>query len=172
MENNQITDLENKFCLIYTSGPVPFVGDAKKTYELVFLGKSGNYSEVGDVEADVESSIKSRELLVREDIKKRIDELQSEQIVSATSLRPRLTEMLLRISDECSHSVYEDKFGNKLSPAALRSVAVTAISKLTEMYGIKEDIAHKVMLEGKDGAGIVFNVIAPEPKQDSENLLE
>ena len=62
----------------------------------------------------------------------------------------------------------EDKFGMKVSPAALRSVAVNAISKLTDMYGIKEDIAHKVMLEGADGDGITFNLIVPQSKPDNE----
>ena len=54
-----------------------------------------------------------------------------------------------------------------MSPAALRSVAVNAISKLTDMYGIKEDIAHKVMLEGADGDGITFNLIVPEASKEN-----
>ena len=60
-----------------------------------------------------------------------------------------------------------DRWGNTQSPAALRSVAVNAISKLTDMYGIKEDIAHKVMLEGADGDGITFNLIVPEVNKDN-----
>ena len=35
------------------------------------------------------------------------------------------------------------------------------------MYGIKEDIAHKVMLEGADGDGITFNLIVPEVNKDN-----
>ena len=62
----------------------------------------------------------------------------------------------------------EDRFGKLMSPAALRSVAVNAISKLTDMYGIKEDIAHKVMLEGADGDGITFNLIVPEQNKENE----
>ena len=62
----------------------------------------------------------------------------------------------------------EDRFGTALSPAALRSVAVNAISKLTDMYGIKEDIAHKVMVEGADGDGITFNLIMPEKNKENE----
>lgn len=90
--------------------------------------------------------------------------------MNASTLRPRLTQTLLKIADECSEANFEDKFGVPLSPAALRSVAVNAIKTLTDMYGIKEDIAHKVMLEGAGGDGITFNLIAPQPapKPDDE----
>lgn len=36
------------------------------------------------------------------------------------------------------------------------------------MYGIKEDIAHKVMLEGTNGDGIVFNLVMPESNKGNE----
>lgn len=83
-------------------------------------------------------------------------------------MRPRLTEMLLKIADECSTSVFQDRWGVDMSPAALRSVAVNALSKVADMYGIKEDIAHKVMLEGADGEGITFNLIMPDNNKDNE----
>lgn len=164
-----LNDNEEKFCLIYASGPAPYRGNAQKCYGLVFKGKSGKY---GDYEPEsVEIALAARELMMRDDIKIRIDELSSLEIVNASTLRPRLTEALLKIVDECSTLVCVDKFDRKVSPAALRAVAVNAVSKLTEMYGIKEDIAHKIAIEGGDGGGITFNVIVPEKKAPGEDYV-
>lgn len=170
MDKVKLTDLEEKFCLIYANGPSPYNGNAKRTYDLVFKGMkrpymAGDYYELVE---DVDGEMLARQLMMRDEIKDRIERIQSENIVNAATLRPRLTETLLKIADECSTLVCEDKFGMKVSPAALRSVAVNAISKLTDMYGIKEDIAHKVMLEGADGDGITFNLIVPQSKPDNE----
>lgn len=170
MDKVKLTDLEEKFCLIYANGPSPYNGNAKRTYDLVFKGMkrpymAGDYYELVE---DVDDEMLARQLMMRDEIKDRIERIQSENIVNAATLRPRLTETLLKIADECSTLVCEDKFGMKVSPAALRSVAVNAISKLTDMYGIKEDIAHKVMLEGADGDGITFNLIVPQSKPDNE----
>lgn len=170
MDKRKMADLEEKFCLIYASGPAPYNGNARRAYDLVFKGRkqthmAGDYYELVN---DVDTDLLARELLMREDIKNRIEQIQSESLVNAATLRPRLTETLLKIADECSTLVCEDRFGTKISPAALRSVAVNAISKLTDMYGIKEDIAHKVMLEGADGDGITFNLVVPQPNRDNE----
>lgn len=176
MENLKLTDLEEKFCLVYACGPSPYNGNARKAYDLVFNGSTGllfdpSESGINDrTKQDISVSLAVRQLMLRDDIKDRIDQLRSENLVNATTLRPRLTETLLKITDECSTLMVTDRWGNTVSPAALRSVAVNAISKLTEMYGIKEDIAHKVMLEGADGDGITFNLIVPESKK--ENGLE
>lgn len=167
--DNVLTEKEEKFCLIYASGPSPYRGNAQKCYGLVFQGRSGKY---GDYEPeDVDIAIEARKLMLREDIKSRIDELSSLEIVNASTLRPRLTEVLLKIVDECSTLVCTDKFDRLVSPAALRAVAVNAVNKLTEMYGIKEDIAHKIAIEGGDGNGITFNVIVPEKKAPGEDLI-
>lgn len=178
MDKRKLTDLEEKFCLVYACGPSPYNGNAKKTYALVFKGSTGMLynPDKADQEArdEVDAALAVRELMLRDDIKDRIDQIQSENLVNATTLRPRLTETLLKIADECSTLQCVDKFGTLLSPAALRSVAVNAISKLTDMYGIKEDIAHKVMLEGADGDGITFNLIMPEQNKENElgNIIE
>lgn len=171
MDKVKLTDLEEKFCWVYASGPAPYNGNAKETYNLVFNKKArpymaGEFYELAGDEMDTE--MLARQLVLREDIKARIEQIQSDSMVSAATLRPRLTETLLRIADECSTLVCVDKFGTKISPAALRSVAVNAIGKLTDMYGIKEDIAHKVMLEGADGDGITFNLIVPQGNKDNE----
>lgn len=174
MNNSKLTTLEEKFCLVYACGPAPYNGNAKKTYDLVFNGVTGQLFDP-DEEArkqkiidEVDTAIMVRQLMLRDDIRDRIDQIQSENVVNATTLRPRLTEMLLKIADECSTLMVEDRFGKTLSPAALRSVAVNAVSKLTDMYGIKEDIAHKVMLESADGDGITFNLVMPKSKNENE----
>ncbi len=173
METTKLTNLEEKFCLVFACGPSPYNGNARKTYDLVFNGSTGllyDPSKDGIDEhtrKEVETSIAVRELMMRDDIKDRIDQLKSENMVNAATLRPRLTETLLKIADECSTLHVTDRWGNTMSPAALRSVAVNAISKLTDMYGIKEDIAHKVMLEGADGDGITFNLIVPEANKEN-----
>lgn len=170
MKNSKLTNLEEKFCLVFACGPSPYNGNAKKTYDLVFNGSTGRLVDPSDnqIKRDVDVTLAARELMLRDDIRDRIDQIQSESVVNAATLRPRLTETLLKIADECSTLICEDKFGKLLSPAALRSVAVNAIGKLTDMYGIKEDIAHKVMLEGADGDGITFNLIVPDSNKENK----
>ncbi len=174
MDNIKLTDLEEKFCMVYACGPSPYNGNAKKTYDLVFNGVTGLLFDPTPEEQEAKTlhevniSVAVHQLMQRDDIRDRIDQLQSQNMVNATTLRPRLTETLLKIADECSTLMVEDRFGTALSPAALRSVAVNAISKLTDMYGIKEDIAHKVMVEGADGDGITFNLIMPEKNKENE----
>lgn len=167
----KLTDLEEKFCLVYASGPSPYQGNAKKTYDLVYNGARGTMVDPDVYEQEkheVEVALQAHQLMVRDDIRDRIEQIQSETIVNASTLRPRLTETLLKIADECSTMEVTDRWGRTASPAALRSVAVNAINKLTDMYGIKEDIAHKVMLEGADGDGVIFNLIMPNSNKDNE----
>lgn len=165
--NTNLSEKEQKFCLIYTAGPVPYVGNEVRCYQLVFNDSVHEPSRG----CEVEVSLKAHELMAREDIKEYIDKISALNVVNATTLRPRLTQTLLKIADECATANFADKFGVALSPAALRSVSVNAIKTLTDMYGIKEDIAHKVMLEGADGEGITFNLIAPQPAPKPEDEL-
>ena len=65
---------------------------------------------------------------------------------------------------------YTDRRGTKLSPAPLRSVAVSATKALMEMYPVKEAQVNKLNIEGAGEGGITFNVIVPEQvKQDPNN---
>lgn len=179
MDNKKLTSLEEKFCMIYVCGPSPYNGNAHKTFELVFRNQISPIRLTGitpgqeeldtsNVITDVENSLSAHELMRREDIKERIKEIKEETLVNASTLAPRLTATLMKIIDECSTVQVEDRWGTVTSPAALRSVAVNAISKLMEMYGIKEDIAHKLVLEGADGDGITFNLIVPESNKEND----
>lgn len=162
-----LSEAEKKFCLIYTNGPTPYVGNEVRCYQLVF--NDSTHEPTG--EQEIEVSLQAHEFMTREDVKDYIDKINAISIVNAASLKPRITQTLLKIMDECSTAKYEDKWGVELSPAALRSVAVNAADKLTNMYGIKEDIAHKIQLEGTDGEGITFNLIAPQPAPKPEDEL-
>ena len=175
MEKSKLTALEGKFCLVYACGPSPYNGNAQKTFDLVFNNNTGLLFDPDEVESnarkDVEVAIQVRQLMLRDDIRERISQIQNDNLVDAATLKPRLTSMLLKIADECSTLMvwakFVDQSGGTLSPAALRAVSVNAASKLIDMYGIKEDIAHKVMLEGADGDGITFNLIVPEINKDN-----
>lgn len=167
VEMDNLTEQEQKFCLIYTNGPAPYNGNEVRCYQLVF----NDSTEAPKGKEEVKIALKAHDLMAREEIKTYIDKLNALSVINATTLRPRLTQTLLKIMDECSVAQYEDKWGVKLSPAALRAVAVNAADKLTQMYGIKEDIAHKISLEGVDGEGITFNLIAPQPAPKPEDEL-
>ena len=166
-KNTKLSEKEQKFCLIYTAGPVPYIGNEVRCYQLVYNDSVHEPSR----ECEIEVSLKAHELMAREDIKEYIDSLSALNVVTATTLRPRLTQTLLKIADECATAEFSDKFGTAISPAALRAVSVNAIKTLTDMYGIKEDIAHKLMVEGANGEGIVFNLIAPQPAPKPEDEL-
>lgn len=166
-QKKELTEQEKKFCLIYAQGPAPYNGNKVRCWQLVF--NDSTKKPTGKLE--VEISLKAQKLLDREDIAAYIEKINAASIVNASTLRPRLTQSLLNIADECSTLQLVDRWGVPVSPAALRSVAVNAISKLTDMYGIKEDIAHKISLEGADGEGITFNLIAPQPAPKAEDEL-
>ena len=71
--------------------------------------------------------------------------------------------------EETSNNNYVDRFGNKLSPAPLRAVAVNAAKALMELYPVKHSHETKLRIEGSN-AGIVFNVIVPgNTIQDGES---
>lgn len=167
MENTTLNETEQKFCLLYACGPAPYNGNDVRCYQLVF--NDSTEPPVGRQE--IEIALKAHDFMERDDVKTYLDKLNALSIVNATTLRPRLTQTLLKIMDECSVAQFEDKWGTPLSPAALRAVAVNAADKLTQMYGIKEDIAHKISLEGADGEGITFNLIAPQPAPKPEDEL-
>lgn len=176
----ELSELEAQFCLLYVNAPAPYGGNPAKCYKAVFNKPSEEICKYSMQDSDEERrnaqrvnfELSAKVLMQKPAVIKRIEELEDLTVVNATTLRPKLTKMLLKVSEECSESVYEDRFGNKMSPAALRSVAVSAIKELNDMYGIKEDIAHTVKLEGKDGAGIVFNVIAPESNGNREESID
>ena len=167
MEKTKLSDKEQKFCLIYTNGPAPYNGNEVRCWQLVFNGST----TLPRGEEEVEIALDASKFMQRDDVKEYIDSINALSIVNASTLRPRITQTLLKIMDECSTAQYEDRWGMKIQPAAMRAVAVNAASKLTDMYGIKEDIAHKIQIEGSNGDGITFNLIAPQPTKKDDELI-
>lgn len=162
-----LSEEEKNFCLLYVNAPAPYTRNAEKCFNAVF----GSSAKAVDNETGL--CVTAQTLMRNPEIKDYIEKLQAHNVVNVATLRPRLTQTLLKIAEECAEAKYEDKFGRAISPAAMRSVSVSAIKELNDMYGIKEDIAHTVKLEGNDGAGVVFNVIVPgQSKSKEEKELE
>lgn len=164
MEANNLTDQEILFCELYVTGDVPFTGNAVRCYQEVFNDSTNK------------ARYRALKLLHRDDIKKYIEELGKLSEEDAKSVKAFLTANLKHIIEECSSADFVDRRGNPLSPAAMRSVAVSASKTLMEMYPVKEAQTTKVSIDNKGESGVTFNVIIPtnavqveEPKQtDSE----
>lgn len=157
INNVYLTDEEAKFCLLYVNAAAPYTGNARKCYQAAF-----------SVESDDEAAFEAKKLMQKEAVQKRIKELNTVSFHSAEFIKPQTTETLLKIMHECADDTYADKDGVEQSPAALRAVAVHAAKELNSMYGIKEEIAHKVKIESDGQTGMVFNVIMPEQKDNNE----
>jgi hypothetical protein len=156
--NIQLTDQEILFCELYANGEAPFAGNAAKCYREVYN--------------DSTNRAKSRAiaLLARPDIQaylKSLDELSYEE---AKYMKTFLRENLLSIVKECSVAEYRDRKGTLLSPAALRSVAVSGIKALMDLYPVKEASVSKLSIDGAGEGGITFNVIMPE--QSKSDITE
>lgn len=156
--NNEINNQEARFCLLYVDAPAPLCGNARECYKMAF-----------HVDDGAVAMAEARKLLKKESVQKRIEELNEYNVYNAASLKPQITETLLKIMNEMTDAQYKDKDKNPLSPAAARSVAVSATKELNSMYGVKEDIVHKVQLEGKDGSGVTFNIVVPEKPSEAKN---
>lgn len=156
METNNLTENEKLFCELFVSGSAPYAGNSAKCYEEVFQvsSKRANYF--------------ARKMLSRSDIQEYVEELNSMAYEEGKYMKKFLTENLMHIIQETSTAEYRDRRGTKLSPAPLRSVAVSASKALMEMYPVKEAQVNKLNIEGNGEGGIIFNVIVPEqPKEDN-----
>ena len=145
-----LTEKERQFCELFVNGTATYAGNAVKCYRDVF---DDNSNTAGN---------KAQKLLNREDIKEYIESLEEVNIDEAKYMKKYLTRNLMQIIDEATSDVYMDRFGTRLSPAPLRSVAVSASKALMEMYPVKQ--AQKVDISAGEG-GITFNVIVPDKNQ-------
>lgn len=155
-EDNNLTEQEELFCMLYTRGGISFAGQHCKCYADAFKSKEGNIS------------LKSRRLLakplVAARIKELINEVQNEIEVIATKLQ--VSETLKAVMEETATSSYSDKFGIDLSPAPLRAVSVNAAKALMSIYPIKHNQETRLKIEGQEG--FILNVIVPIEKQGDE----
>ena len=156
-----ISTQERIFCQLYVNGCAPYAGNAAKCYKEAFH----------ESEDDLFSKHRALELLKREEIASYIKELEELSAEDANAMKKFLTENLRHIIEECSYATYTDRRGKVLSPAALRSVAVSASKALMEMYPVKE--SQKVEINGGgEAGGITFNVIVPDQKPQTNTPNE
>ena len=167
MENDKeleiLTDDEANFCLLYVNAPAPYAGNAAECYAKVF---GCNNDAMGKAKAAYEA----KRLLEKGVVKQRISELESVNLFDTDALKQRLTSTMLKIMDECSDEtkIYRNRFGEIISPAPFRSVAVSAAKMVSEINGIKEDTVQKIQIGSDGGEGIVFNLIVPNKNNADE----
>ena len=149
MDKINLTKEEELFCQLLVNGTAPYGGDAVKCYREVFHCEH------------ILDGHKAKKLLAREDIQEYISQLEAENAKEAVYVKKFLAENLKSIIKETSTAQFSDRRGTKLSPAAMRSVAVSASKALMELYPVREAQVSKVNIEGNGENGIVFNVIVP-----------
>lgn len=157
MENQQLNEKEKLFCELFMNGTAPYAGNALKCYSEVFKDDGINAKH------------RAKTLLRKPAVKAYIKEMEEMDAEEAASMKRYLTQNLMRIIDETSTAQFYDRRGTSLSPAPLRSVAVSAAKALMDMYPVKEAQVNRLNIEG-DGAegGVTINVIVPDmtPEED------
>jgi hypothetical protein len=156
MDNKNLTKDEELFCQLLVNGSAPYGGDAIKCYREVFHSDN------------ILDGHKAKKLLAREDIQKYIEELEAENAKESVYVKKFLAENLKSIIKETSTAEYRDRRGTKLSPAPLRSVAVSASKALMELFPVREAQVSKLNIEGNGENGIVFNVIVPGSNEEKK----
>jgi hypothetical protein len=152
----KLTNEEKLFCELYANGDAPFAGNATRCYEEAFADTGGNVHS------------KAIHFLAREDVQCYLRDLEKLSFDEARYMKKFLTQNLTKIVEECATKQYLNKKGQPMSPAPLRSVAVSASKALMDMYPVKE--ANKISVESNDGNGITFNVIMPEKPVEKEQV--
>lgn len=147
--NIPLTDQEILFCELYANGEAPFGGNAARCYQEVFNDNTNR------------AKSRALRLLDRKEIQEYLESLDSLSYEDAKFTKIFLRENLKSIIAECSSASYRDRKGTALSPAALRSVAVSASKALMELYPVREAQTSKLSIEGAGEGGITFNVIMP-----------
>lgn len=150
-----LTKEEQLFCELYANGDAPFAGNATKCYIEAFGSNTGNVRN------------KALRFLAREDVREYLNELEKLGYEETKYMKKFLTQNLMKITNECANMENVNRKGQVISPAPLRSVAVTAAKALMDMYPVKE--AQKLSIEGEGEGGIVFNVVMPgKPKEEQQ----
>ena len=140
-------------------GCPPYAGNAARCYRDTFKMQSGEENL---------ALFKAQELLAQEHIKNYLEELEALAAEDANSAKNFIASNLKKIIEEASSAEYRDRFGTLLSPAPLRSVAVSAAKALMELYPIKERGGNNSNNNGESDTNITFNVIVPGQTNDKE----
>lgn len=161
MKAHNLTNEQAYFCELYVHGDAPFAGNKSKCYQEAFNvhdKKCGLVASRLLRNPDVDAYIQDLKNLKRED--------------DLSEMKTFLTRSLMHIVEECSIQEYMDRRGTKLSPAPLRSVAVSAAKALMDMYPLKEAEKHQLSIDGGGNGGITFNVIVPKPNDNQEETIK
>lgn len=162
-----LSDDELNFCLLFVDGCDPYKGNAAKCYHST-LGK-----KLPDDDPLLE--YKAKRVMARAEIKECIETLQEEIYDHKKAVKSRIETKLFKIMDECSEGEYYNRYGIKLSPAPLRSVALKAAKELGDLNGLHK--LAKITEEDNEetfdlSAGITFNVIVPDkPTEVEKDIL-
>lgn len=156
MDNTKLSEQEHLFCELFVNGTAPYAGNAVKCYSEVFK------------EDGLRSRHLAKQLLAKDEIQEYLKELEAMNAEEAGDMKRYLTQNLMKIIDETSSAQFRDRRGTLLSPAPLRSVAVSAAKALMDMYPVKEAQQTNLNIEGGSEGGITFNVIVPESKKDNQ----
>lgn len=161
VERKALTPVQEQFCQLYVCGGVKYAGQLTKCFKEVF----------GEDHKDV--ILQARQLVREPSVMARIKELAADMAneTESIAIKMQITETLRTILEETSNSNYSDRFGNLLSPAPLRAVAVNAAKALMELYPVKYAHETKLRIEGDNG-GVVFNVIVPGNRTEDEQAAE
>lgn len=156
-----LTPEREQFCQLYVCGGVNFAGQLAKCFKEVFG------MDCGDVGID------ARKLVREPSVMARIKELSADMIneTENIAIKMQISETLRSVMEETSKNNYIDRFGNSLSPAPLRAVAVNAAKALMELYPIKHVHETKFKIEGAEN-GVVFNVIVPKNPAGNDDSEE
>lgn len=167
MNENKITNQEKKFCEYYMKGSAPYAGNASLCYLRVFAPETTNPTS----EELTLANIKATELFLKEEVKEYIDLLSVTSYKENEAVKRYIAESLKTIINETSTAQYRDRKGTALSPAPLRSVAVSAAKALAELYPIKATQTHQLNI-GDGEAGVTFNLIVPNNSNNNPTEKE
>ncbi|MGL5690404.1 MAG: terminase small subunit [Bacteroidales bacterium] len=151
----QLSPKHIEFCELYCFGGKDYIGNPQKCYMKAF-----------DVSNKLTARTSAQNLLTKPYITEKIDELLESTSEERRAMKMRITETLFSIMDETSEGTYIDRFGTVVSPAPLRSVAINAARTLADIHGLKAAQESKLTVGGDTGTGVVFNLIAPTPKNE------
>lgn len=149
-----LTPQQEQFCQLYVCGGLHFAGNLVKCYKEVF---GVDYKDL---------NIQARQFVREPIVMARIKELAAEMATETETIavKMQITETLRAILAETANNNYMDRFGNMLSPAPLRAVAVNAAKVLMELYPVKHTTETKLRIESTNN-GVVFNVIVPATQE-------
>lgn len=161
LEEQALTPEQEHFCQLYVCGGLQYAGQLVKCYEQVFGIEDEHFR------------VKALRLTRQPAVMARIRELGADMMSDTESIavKMQISETLKAVMRETAQGIYQDRFGNPISPAPLRAVAVNAAKALMELYPVRHSSETKLKVEGSQN-GIIFNVIVPSTPKPADDYAE